>query len=305
MSVTAPADARFRRSRMRRRPGGGARARGRWWRVVTLAGAGWPLLAGAGALGRAGRRRRSRALAVQHIRVTGNQRLSPARSLALLDGLTRPEHAGGRPRALARAAAGLRRGWPTRRSAARCPARSWSSIARARADGHRARRRRPVSRRRGRRGHRRVRAAVRGLSTCRSSTACSVTPASAPPEVDRARGQLVVAADGRRSARGPTWRGWCRRSTSADPHDVRVILDGDPAIVRLGETRVRRAPRLVRRPAGGAAGAGAGHRLRGCALRRARATWASPAAADGRARTRRRRPTPRPAPGTRRVGRER
>ena len=62
-----------------------------------------------------------------------------------------------------------------------------------------------------------------------------VTPVSAPPEVDRTRGQLVSRLMSELRAR-PDLARLVSQIDAGHPHDVRVILDGDPAIVRLGET---------------------------------------------------------------------
>jgi cell division protein FtsQ len=63
-----------------------------------------------------------------------------------------------------------------------------------------------------------------------------VTPVSAPPVVDRPRGQLAS----RLMAELRTRPELARRVSQIDAsnlHDVHVILDGDSAVVRLGETQ--------------------------------------------------------------------
>ena len=73
------------------------------------------------------------------------------------------------------------------------------------------------------------------IATCRSSTGLSRRPCI-PPVIDRPHGQLVsrLMSELRKAPH------LARRVSQIDAvnvHDVHVILDGDPAVIRLGETR--------------------------------------------------------------------
>ncbi len=265
MSVTVPADRRFRRSQIPRRAAPAPARAPRWWRVAAgrralaglLAGAAWWAAAAAVDLPW---------LRVQHILVEGNQRLHAGEVTALLDGLTGESLL----------AVDLER-WR-----ARLFASSWVADAtlRRRLPGTivvELREREPIGIARAGTDLFLVDAAGTVIDEFGPRYAdCDlpiidgllVTPVTAPPRVDRARGQLVVAADVRAPRAARRWRRRVSQIDATNAHDVHVILDGDPAVVRLGDTQfVERLESYVRLP-GGAAGAGAGHRLRGPALRR-------------------------------------
>jgi cell division septal protein FtsQ len=63
-----------------------------------------------------------------------------------------------------------------------------------------------------------------------------VTPVSVPPAIDRPRGQLVSRLMSELRTR-PELARRISQIDAGNVHDVHVILDGDPAVVRLGETR--------------------------------------------------------------------
>jgi cell division protein FtsQ len=63
-----------------------------------------------------------------------------------------------------------------------------------------------------------------------------VTPVSAPPAIDRARGQLVSRLMSELRTR-PDLAKRVSQIDAGNAHDVHVILDGDSAVVRLGETQ--------------------------------------------------------------------
>jgi cell division protein FtsQ len=63
-----------------------------------------------------------------------------------------------------------------------------------------------------------------------------VTPVTVPPAIDRARGQLVSRLMSELRTR-PDLAGWVSQIDATNVHDVHVILEGDSAVVRLGETR--------------------------------------------------------------------
>jgi cell division protein FtsQ len=63
-----------------------------------------------------------------------------------------------------------------------------------------------------------------------------VAPVSAPPVIDRARGQLVSRLMAELRTR-PDLAKQVSQIDAANVHDVHVILEGDPAVVRLGETQ--------------------------------------------------------------------
>ena len=67
------------------------------------------------------------------------------------------------------------------------------------------------------------------------------------------RAALARPAACRRCSGSPSWRGACRRSTSATLRDAVVILKGDTALVARRRRAVRRAAAVVPRPGAGAA----------------------------------------------------
>ena len=230
MSVTAPADRRFRRSPMlatrRRHP----RARP-LWRVVKVA-------ALAGSLAGAGLWAAAAAvdlpwLRVQHIQVIGNQRVHAGEVAALLEGMT----------GQGLLAVDLDR-WRSKLVAS-----AWVADAtlRRRLPGTilvELRERVPMGIARAGGNLFLVDAAGTVIDEYGPRYAdCDlpiidgmfVTPVSAPPEVDRTRGQLVSRLMSELRAR-PDLARLVSQIDAGHPHDVRVILDGDPAIVRLGET---------------------------------------------------------------------
>jgi cell division protein FtsQ len=230
MSVTAPADRRFRRSQV---PARRRRARARpVWRVLKIAAvAGAVAAAGAWAAGAAAD---LPWLRVRHIRVHGNERLHAGEVAALLEGMT----------GQSLLAVDLER-WR-----AALLASTWIADATLR-------RRLPGTIDVGLRERVPMGVARAGTALFLVDAAGTVideygpryadcdlpiidgllvTPVSAPPVVDRARGQLVS----RLVAELRTRPELARRVSQIDAgnvHDVHVILDGDPAVVRLGETR--------------------------------------------------------------------
>ena len=195
MAVTVPSDRRFRRSQIpaaRRRH---LRARP-WWRVRAGRRCSCGAARGRRSTGPSPRPSTCRGCACSTSACTATSACTPARSLALLDGLNGREPAGGRPRPLARAAVRLAVGGRRdaaapaaghdRRRAARARSR-WAS--RALGDG-------PVPGRRGGHGHRRVRAALRGLRPADHRRARRDAACRCRRSIDRPRGQLVSPADG-------------------------------------------------------------------------------------------------------------
>jgi cell division protein FtsQ len=230
MSVTAPADRRFRRSPMpaRRRHG---RTRQAWRVVRAVAVAG--VLAGAG-LWAAGAAVQLPWLRVQHIRVHGNHRVHAGEVSALLEGMT----------GQSLLAVDLER-WR-----ARLLASAWVADAtlRRRLPGTidvELRERVPMGIARAGTALFLVDAAGTVIDDYGPRYAdCDLpivdgileTPVSAPPAVDRLRAQLVA----RLMAELRTRPELARRVSQIDAgnvHDVHVILDGDAAVVRLGETQ--------------------------------------------------------------------
>jgi cell division protein FtsQ len=63
-----------------------------------------------------------------------------------------------------------------------------------------------------------------------------MTPVSVPPAIDRTRGQLVARLMAELRTR-PELAKRVSQIDAVNVHDVHVILDGDPAVVRLGETQ--------------------------------------------------------------------
>ena len=231
MSVTAPADRRFLRSQL---PAGRRRhLRARpWWRVLrtlagaaVLAGAAWWAAAAAADLPW---------LRVQHIRVHGNQRVHAGEIAALLEGMT----------GQSLVSVDLER-WRSRLFAS-----AWVADAtlRRRLPGTidvEVRERVPIGIARAGTDLYLVDAAGTVIDEYGPRYAdCDLpiidgliaTPVSVPPAVDGARGQLVS----RLMSELRTRPDLARRVSQIDAgnvHDVHVILDGDPAVVRLGETR--------------------------------------------------------------------
>ena len=231
MSVTAPADRRFLRSQL---PAGRRRhLRTRpWWRVLrTLAGA--AVLAGA-AWWAASAAADLPWLRVQHIRVHGNQRVHAGEIAALLEGMT----------GQSLVSVDLER-WRSRLFAS-----AWVADAtlRRRLPGTidvEVRERVPIGIARAGTDLYLVDAAGTVIDEYGPRYAdCDLpiidgliaTPVSVPPAVDRARGQLVSRLMSELRTR-PDLAGRVSQIDAGDVHDVHVILDGDPAVVRLGETR--------------------------------------------------------------------
>ncbi|MFO7691754.1 MAG: FtsQ-type POTRA domain-containing protein [Vicinamibacterales bacterium] len=230
MSVTAPADRRFRRSRIpaaRRRH---LRARPVWRVAKALALAG--LVAGAGFWAAASVVGLPW-LRVQHIRVLGNQRVHAGEVAALLEGMTGQsllvvDLDRWRSRLFASAwvaDATLRRRLPgtiqveLRERAPMGIARAGSDLFLVDAAG-------TVIDEYGPRYADCDLPIIDGMI---------VTPVSVPPAIDRARGQLVSRLMSELRTR-PDLARLVSQIDAGNPHDVRVILDGDPAVVRLGET---------------------------------------------------------------------
>ena len=63
-----------------------------------------------------------------------------------------------------------------------------------------------------------------------------MTPVTAPPAIDRQRGQLVSRLMSELRTR-PELVKRVSQIDAANAHDVHVILEGDPAVVRLGDTQ--------------------------------------------------------------------
>jgi cell division protein FtsQ len=231
MSVTAPADRRFRRSQTpaaRRRHVRGRPA----WRIVRVTAI---LVAIAGAASWAAAAAVDLPwLRVQKIRVVGNQRVHAGEVASLLEGMTGQSLLAvdlerWRSRLFASAwiaDATLRRRLPGT-IVVELRERVPMGIARAGTDLHLVDAAGTVIDEYGPRYADCDLPIIDGLI---------VTPASVPPAVDRPRGQLVS----RLMAELRTRPDLARRVSQIDAanlHDVHVILDGDPAIVRLGETQ--------------------------------------------------------------------
>jgi cell division protein FtsQ len=229
MSVTAPADRRFRRSRI---PAARRRRAHPVWRVVkivvivgVLTGAGsWAAGAAAGLPW----------LRVQHIRVHGNQRVHAGEVAALLEGM----------KGQSLLAVDLER-WRSRLFAS-----AWVADAtlRRRLPGTidvELRERLPMGLARAGTDLFLVDAAGTVIDEYGPRYAdCDlpiidgivVVPVSVPPVIDRLRGQLVSRLMAELRTR-PELAGRVSQIDAGNVHDVHVILDGDPAVVRLGETQ--------------------------------------------------------------------
>jgi cell division protein FtsQ len=230
MSVTAPADRRFLRSQL---PAGRRRhLRTRpWWRVLrtvavaaVLAGAAWWAAAAADLPW----------LRVQHIRVHGNQRVHAGEIAALLEGMTGQRLV----------SVDLDR-WRSRLFAS-----AWVADAtlRRRLPGTidvEVRERVPIGIARAGTDLYLVDAAGTVIDEYGPRYAdCDLpiidgliaTPMSVPPAVDRARAQLVSRLMSELRTR-PELARRVSQIDAGNVHDVHVILDDDPAVVRLGETR--------------------------------------------------------------------
>ena len=231
MSVTAPSDRRFRRSQIpaaRRRH---ARAHPVWRavRVVALAGlfAGAVSWAAAAALDLPW-------LRVQHIRVHGNQRVHAGEVAALLEGMTGQNLL----------AVDLDR-WRSRLFAS-----AWVADAtlRRRLPGTidvELRERVPMGIARAGTDLFLVDAAGTIIDEYGPRYAdCDlpiidgiiVTPVSVPPAIDRPRGQLVSRLMSELRTR-PELARRVSQIDAGNVHDVHVILGGDPAVIRLGDTQ--------------------------------------------------------------------
>ncbi len=231
MSVTAPADRRFRRSQMpatggatcARAPGGAWRRSRRWWALVAGAGS-WAAGAAADLPW----------LRVQHIRVHGNQRVHAGEVAALLEGMTGQNLL----------SVDLDR-WRSRLFAS-----AWVADAtlRRRLPGTidvEVRERVPMGIARAGTDLFLVDAAGTVIDEFGPRYAdCDlpiidgiiVTPVSAPPKIDPPRGQLVSRLMSELRTR-PELARRVSQIDAADVHDVHVILDGDSTVVRLGETQ--------------------------------------------------------------------
>ena len=154
---------------------------------------------------------------------------------ALVDGLRGHEHPHRRPGGVPARGCWSRRGSPTSRCGACCRRPSKCS----------SRERRPIGLcrlggsctcvDRERHAHRRVRAAVRASSTCRSSTAWSRRAGRGEPAIDERARRAGRAGDRRAGAAQATCRSACRRSTSRD-----VARRGRAARRRPGAAAPRR-----------------------------------------------------------------
>jgi cell division protein FtsQ len=231
MSVTAPSDPRFRRSQIpaaRRRH---LRAPP-WWRVVKIAGlvglvAGAVSWAAAAAVDLPW-------LRVQHVRVHGNDRVHAGEIAALLEGMTGQSLLAvdldrWRSRLFASAwvaDATLRRRLPGTIDV-ELRERVPMGIARAGADLFLVDAAGTVIDEYGPRYADCDLPIIDGII---------VTPVSVPPAIDRPRGQLVSRLMSELRTR-PELARRVSQIDAVNVHDVHVILDGDPAMVRLGETR--------------------------------------------------------------------
>lgn len=231
MSVTAPADRRFRRSQIHATRRRHLRARP-VWRIVKagalaslLAGAAWWAAAAAVDLPW---------LRVQQVRVEGNQRVHAGEITALLEGIT----------GQSLLAVDLDR-WR-----ARLFASAWVADAtlRRRLPGTivvELRERVPMGIARAGTDLFLIDAAGTVIDEYGPRYAdCDlpivdgiiVTPVTAPPAIDRQRGQLVSRLMFELRAR-PDLVTRVSQIDAANAHDVHVILEGDPAVVRLGDTQ--------------------------------------------------------------------
>jgi cell division protein FtsQ len=230
MSVTAPADRRFRRSQM---PATRRRLHARpWWRVAKIAAL-VGLVAGAGSWA-AGAAADLPWIRVQHIRVHGNQRVHAGEIAALLEGMTGQNLL----------SVDLDR-WRSRLFAS-----AWVADAtlRRRLPGTidvEVRERLPMGIARAGTDLFLVDAAGTVIDEFGPRYAdCDlpiidgiiVTPVAAPPKIDPPRGQLVSRLMSELRTR-PELARRVSQIDAADVHDVHVILDGDSTVVRLGETR--------------------------------------------------------------------
>jgi cell division protein FtsQ len=231
MSVTAPADRRFRRSQIHATRRRRLRARP-VWRVVE-AGLLLGLLAGAGSWA-AGAAVDLPWLRVQHIRVEGNQRVHAGEIAALLEGMTGESLL----------AADLDR-WRSKLFAS-----AWVADAtlRRRLPGTivvEVRERVPMGIARAGTDLFLIDAAGTVIDEYGPRYAdCDlpiidgiiITPVTAPPAIDRQRGQLVARLMSELRTR-PELAGRVSQIDAANAHDVHVILEGDPAVVHLGATQ--------------------------------------------------------------------
>jgi len=230
MPVTAPADRRFRRSQA---PGRRRRVRTRpVWRILRITAIA-VVLAGTGVWA-AGAAVELPWLRVQHIRVRGNERVHAGEAAALLEGVI----------GQSLLAVDLER-WR-----AKLFASAWVADAtlRRRLPGTidvELRERIPMGIARAGTALFLVDAAGTVIDEYGPRYAdCDlpiidgilVTPVSAPPIIDRARGQLVSRLMAELRTR-PDLAKRVSQIDAANVHDVHVILEGDAAVVRLGETQ--------------------------------------------------------------------
>jgi len=231
MSVTAPADRRFRRSQIHATRRRHVRARPVWraLKAVVLLGA----LAAAGSWAAAAVIDLPW-LRVQHIRVHGNQRVHAGEITALLEGMTGQNLVAvdlDRWRAKLFASAWVADATLRRRLPGTIDVeireRVPMGIARAGADLFLIDAAGTVIDEFGPR-----------YADCDLPIIDGLIPApvSAPPKIDRARGQLVSRLMSELRTR-PELAKRVSQIDARNLHDVRVILDGDPAVVRLGETQ--------------------------------------------------------------------
>jgi cell division protein FtsQ len=231
MSVTAPADRRFRRSQIHATRRRQLRARPLWRAVKMLGLVG--LLAGGGYWA-AGAAADVPWLRVQHIRVHGNQRVHAGEIVALLEGMT----------GQSLLSVDLDR-WRSRLFAS-----AWVAdvTLRRRLPGTidvELRERVPMGVARAGTDLFLIDAAGTVIDEFGPRYAdCDlpiidgliVTPVSVPPTIDRARGQLVSRLMSELRTR-PELAKRVSQIDAGNVHDVHVILEGDPAVVRLGETQ--------------------------------------------------------------------
>jgi cell division septal protein FtsQ len=231
MPVTAPADRRFRRSQIHATRRRHLRARPLWRLVKAAALLG--LLSGAGYWA-AGAAADLPWLRVQHIRVHGNQRVHPGEVVALLEGLT----------GQSLLTVDLDR-WRSKLFAS-----AWVADAtlRRRLPGTidvELRERVPMGVARAGTDLFLIDAAGTVIDEYGPRYAdCDLpiidglikTPLSAPPVIDRARGQLVTRLMSELRTK-PELAKRVSQIDAGNVHDVHVILDGDSAVVRLGETQ--------------------------------------------------------------------
>ena len=244
--VAAPADKRFRRAHVK--PAG---KRGLVAAAACLAAWCGPcavlaVVVYAGWRGSGARRERHRPAGRPHHRAAATSGCRPARCSRCSTACAARTSSRVDLGRVARAPAVVALGARTRRCGASLPSHGRGRGARAHADGDRPHRQRALSGRSPRRASSTSTVRPTPTSTCRSSTAWRRRGDAQPARRGRAPPWRRASSATLSAHAGPR-RPRCRRSTSPTRTTRWCMLDGDPALLRLGDERLRRAPAAVPR----------------------------------------------------------